>query len=524
MTFQEKIANLVESGFQVIYVATAERGRCEAELHKAAIDLEMDYITWDGISGFSSDGSCKDPIEALETMDDGKNTVWRDKDILFVMRNMHVFLETQEVRQAMQNLYFGRKISNDKHRRTIVILSCIMFINPEIAPCVTVVDYTLPDEAELTKVFDEATSSIKIDESRPGAVATYDADHKGRIIQAMRGLTTIEAENVLAYSLRVNRGFNKGLVDTIEDQKATALEESEILVYVPKDKIATMDEIGGYEELKDFIGVRKLAYSPKAKELKIDLPKGIVLVGIPGTAKSLAGKVIARELGQPLVIMNIGAVFGSLVGESERRIRSALNTVDALDGSVVLIDEAEKALGGADQSVGDSGVSRRVFGTILTWLTEKKSRTFVVMTMNRTRGIPPEFLRKGRVDEIFYTDIPDADERDQILKIHCKKRNVDVAQFKQADWGKLVTCTEKFVGAELEQIVCESRFTSFATRQSGQPSIDELLSSASKIIPIAEAEKADLDNIRDMCKGRARPVSRVKQKATTVTHRAVSLV
>jgi hypothetical protein len=398
MSFNDRIGNLIESGFQIIFVPTTERSRCEAELERVSIKHDMEFMTWDAVSGLSTDAALKDPLEMLTALDEDVDGRFKNKDILFVLRNLHVFLEDPSVRQSVQNLYYGRKLSSASHRRPIVILSNVMQINDEISNCVTLAEFTLPTEPQLTAVFTDVTGNIEVDESRPGAIATYDEDHKKRIVQAMRGLTAVEAENILAYGLRVNRGFSPGLIDTIEDQKATALQKSEVLTYVPKDKIASMDDIGGYEELKEFINVRSLAYTPKAREIGIDLPRGICLLGIPGTGKSFVGKVLARALNQPLVTLDVASAFGSLVGQSEQRIKAALRTIDALDGAVVLIDEAEKALAGANQSsTGDSGVTQRVFGQILTWLTEKKSATFVVMTMNRTRGIPPEFLRKGRL-------------------------------------------------------------------------------------------------------------------------------
>lgn len=515
MTFQDRIEHLIEAGFQVIYIPTSERSRCEDELQAVAKKLEIEFITWDAVNGFSTDQSCKDPLEALLSLDEEQDKKWEDvQDGIFVMRNLHIYLEDASIRQQFQNLYYGRKLSNKDHKRPIFIVANATQIQPEIQPCITMTEFTLPTEEQLGVVFDEVCSNIEVDPSRPGAIATCDDEMRARSVQAMRGLTTLEAENILCYSLRVNRGFAPPLVDTIEDQKALTIEKSEILTYIPKDRIATMDQIGGYDELKDFMAQRRLAYTKKARELKMDLPRGIVLLGVPGTGKSVVGKVIARELNLPLVVFDVSAVFGSLVGQSEQRIRTALATIDALDGSVVLVDEAEKALGGTAESTGDSGVSRRVFGVMLTWLTEKKSRTFVVMTMNRTRGIPPEFLRKGRFDEIFYTDLPDSTEREQIFRIHMKKRYVDPDAYTTEEWGQLISGTKDCVGAELEQMICDARFASFADRQVGQPTIEELIK-AIPVAPIAVAEQENITEIRKMCEGRARSVARQRVAQNT---------
>ncbi len=849
MLFQTKLEHLIAAGFQLIYVPTTERSRCEEELQKLANKLQLEFVTWDGIDGLSTDTNAKDPITALQAIEGSRSP----KDQLIVMRNLHVFLEDPIVRQIVHNLYYTNKLSNDKVKRPIVIIAPIQQIHEEISSCITVVEYTLPDQAKLTEVFNQVADSVEI-VSKEGTTAECTDEIKDKAIQALRGLTTIEAENILAYSLRVNRGYAPTLIDTIEDQKSQCIQKSEVLTYVPKDSIASMDDIGGYENLKDFIKIRNKAYTKQARDLNIDLPRGVVLLGVPGTAKcfqkgtevlmydgsvkvvekvkkgdiligpdskprkvlsttrghgelykvtpvkgnpyvvngdhvlslkksgkqavtnisvneylqrgdgwkgrmkgwrtgvdwasrevmippyilgiwlgdgtskemavttpdaevitelhtyaasvnlgitvqykagcgtyritggrnggkknpaveslraysllnnkhipkvylindrktrlallaglidsdgtldesntigvvtirkqlcddilflarslgfaayatyrqkictnngkagmyyhisisgelseiptriprkqaaqrkqiksvnvtgitvtsvgpgdyygfevdgdhlfllsdftvthnSMCAKITAREFGLPLIIMNIGAVYGSLVGESERRIRTALNTIDALDGSVVLVDEAEKALGGADQAAGDSGVSRRVFGTLLTWLTEKKSRTFVVMTMNRTRGIPPEFLRRGRFDQIFYTDIPDPIERDTILRIHCKKRGVDTKQLNTPEWGKLIDITNNFVGAELEQIVCDARFDAFANRSTGQPTVAELINAATQIKPLADAEKENIEDIRRLCEGYACPVS-IKRHTQVKKTRAVKV-
>lgn len=524
MSFRERVEHLIEAGFQVLYIPTVERSRCEEELSVIAKNTKMDFITWDAVNGFSTDPTCKDPIEVLLSMDDDNkdSAKWKGKEgIMFIMRNLNLFLSDTVLKQQFQNLYYGRKFSNEYYKRPIIILSPELQIQSDVAPCITLVEFSLPSEKELTQVFTDVTTQIEFNSATPGTVTTYNEDLKADAVQAMRGLTTIEAEDTLAFSLRVNRGFAASLIDTIEDQKAIALKKSEVLTYIPKDRIATMDEIGGYDILKDFINTRKLAYTRKAREVGLELPRGIVLLGIPGTGKSIVGKVVARELGLPLVLLNVSAVFGSLVGESERRIKGALDTIDALDGSVVLIDEAEKGLGGTDQSVGDSGVARRVFGSILTWLTEKRSRTFVVITANKTKGLPPEFLRRGRFDSVFYTDLPDPIERDEILRIHCKKRSIDTKQLDGPNWTVLIEKTDRFVGSELEQVVCDARFMSFAARGTGQPTVEELLEAVASTVPIAEAEKENIEEIRSMCEGRATPVSkRRKSVATTMSSKA----
>jgi len=223
------------------------------------------------------------------------------------------------------------------------------------------------------------------------------------------------------------------------------------------------------------------------------------------------GKSIARLLGLPLVILDFASVFVSLVGESERKLRDALRTVTALGGCVLLIDEADKAFGGAVDGNGDSGVTRRLFGQLLTWLTEKDDRTFVVLTMNRTRGIPPELLRKGRFDEVFYTDLPDEYERRAILSIHLGNRGIEPAIYNDKHWAELIRHTNEFVGSELEEVVKSARFLAFQGHGDGIPKFEELVAAITSTPPIARLDAENIKSIREFCKSRARPVARSKE-------------
>lgn len=206
--------------------------------------------------------------------------------------------------------------------------------------------------------------------------------------------------------------------------------------------------------------------------------------------------------------MDISSVFGSLVGESEQRMRDALRQIDAQRGAVVVVDEADKAFGGAVEGASDSGTSRRVFGLFLTWLAEQKDwPTFVIMTLNRTKGLPPELLRAGRFDAIFYTDLPGPEERREILEVHMRKRQLDPAGYSDQEWKQLLDMTEGLVGAELEQLLIEARFISWAARQSPRPTLEEIQEAMGAIRPIAKTEAEAVQEIRAWCSTRAVPVS-----------------
>lgn len=194
-------------------------------------------------------------------------------------------------------------------------------------------------------------------------------------------------------------------------------------------------------------------------------------------------------------------------------MRDALRQIEAQKGCVLVVDEADKAFGNAHDSQGDSGVTKRVFGSFLTWLSEKQSRTFVIMTLNRTKGLPPEFLRAGRFDDLFYTDVPNDASRKEIIEIHLRKRGVDPAalQMESEDWGEIIKKTQGFVGSELEEVVRASRYASFAARQSGLPTFEDLVGAISTIVPMSRRDQEGVQQIREFCKDQGKPVSRLQQ-------------
>jgi SpoVK/Ycf46/Vps4 family AAA+-type ATPase len=512
MEFSQHLTHLIRAGYQALCVPTSEEARCEAELGRVAEDLGMGLVTWDAVAGFSHNNSSQDPVEALNAVPSDQF----DKNTIIVLRDFHPYLEDPLCRRAFRSLCESNALVNSRHKRPLVLLSPVLEIHEEIAASVTIVDFALPGVDQLAETLAFIEKSVKDKTTCPESL-------RDRVLHALRGLTSSEAENTLSLCLVRHGAFVPEMIDTIEQQKAATLKKSDVLTYVPKHRIAGQEQIGGYEELLTFIGQRALGYTPEARRLELDLPKGIVLLGPPGTGKSMVGKGIARLLGLPLVILDFGAVFDSLIGESERRLRDALRTIGALDGCVLLIDEADKAFGGAVDAGGDSGVTRRLFGQLLTWLTEKDDRTFVVLTMNRTRGIPPELLRKGRFDEVFYTDLPDECERRAILSIHMQKRSIDPAGYSEKHWMELVRLTNEFVGSELEEVIKSARFLAFQARGDGCPAFEELTSAITCTVPIGRLDAENIKAIRDFCKTRARPVNRARDTSLRGRYRAMSV-
>lgn len=525
--FSQLLNEHLRAGYQCMFIPTAEEARVESEIGRAAKELGMSMFTWGIDEGFSGPEDVKkrnkefrNPSVALQTIAD-KDGPFKGNAI-FVFRDLDDFQHDPTMRRTLRTLCEGNKLVNKHRKRPIIITSSINKLHDKVKPSIAMLDFELPGEERLRSTLEFVRASI---ESSDPSKAHVSEELAEKIVMCLLGLTSNEAENALARCIVRHGGFTEEMLSTIKDEKAGIIKKSEVLTYIPETQQASRSEIGGFDRLLSWVERRSRAYSKKAQAEKIDYPKGVVLIGVPGTGKSYVAAAVARLLGLPGYIMDIGSVFGSLVGESEQRMRDAIRQIEAQKGCVLLLDEADKAFAGAADNQNDSGVSRRVFGQLLTWLASKQDRTFVIMTLNRTTGIPPEFLRAGRFDAVFWTDLPKEKERREILDIHFKKRGVDPEELGLSDpeWLRIIEATHEFVGAELEQLVKESRYISFERRESGVPHLDEILEAASSIIPLAKLEKEKVGEIREWCDGRAIEVTSPPERKGKSRTRSVDI-
>ncbi len=531
--FQTVVEQHIRAGYQALYVATSEEARAEEELAKLAKEIGFTFVTWDHAEGFSTlpeikgkdafrappmalklllDDSLKDASDAERN----KRIIKQDK-VLFVFRDFDDFTNDPLVRRTLRTLIEHNKLVNKRLKWPIVILSPKLNIHEKLKTVLTVVDFKLPDDERLGKSVDFTEASIEHHRKQTNKPSVKcSPEMREELIANLRGLTGTEAENVLARCVVAYKEFKPEMISMIKDEKANIIKKGEVLTYIPDQGVASAEEIGGFDQYLSWLKRRKLSYSKQARAHNIDYPKGVVLLGIPGTGKSMVAKASARLMGLPCYIMDVGAVFGHLVGESEQRMRDAIAQVEAQRGCVLLVDEADKAFGGAADAQGDSGVTKRVFGKFLSWLAEKQDQTLVIMTLNRTAGLPVELLRAGRFDAIFYTDLPNADERLQILHIHLRKRGVNPATMKlsKADWKAVVTKTNGYVGAELEEVIRESRYMCYEERGTGEPNLEELLAAAASVIPLTARDPEAMAKIREFCKDQGKPVTTPKSFGT----------
>lgn len=480
-----KLYNYFRAGFPGIAIQTTEEARALADVFAAAELAKKAVVVWSATHGAEQ---VRPESKKLEETEDLLAACRVNlTDTIYILRDVQTWPMDRDpvlCRAFRELLQSGPNNGN-----------CIVLIAPEYKPhstverLVTVLDYSLPQVEDLRNIAKGIVESAKKD------ISITD-----EVIRALGGLSTTEAENALALSI-----VETGKLDpaVIYREKVQAVKRSGLLDIVEADSRG-LSSIGGLDVLKEWIQKRKRAYSPEAQKYGLPFPKGIMLVGVPGTGKSLSAKAIGTALGVPTVRLDISALFNSLVGESESRTRDALKLAEALAPCVLWVDEIDKGLSGASGSgSGDSGVTRRVFGSIISWLQERSRPVFLVATANQVEGLPPELLRKGRFDEIFALDLPEASDREAILTIHITKKGRDPKQF---DLGLVAEVTKQFTGSEIETVIDEAMFNAFD--EGKEFGTQNLLEAANRMVPLAKTAKEQIDGIRAWAKTRARFASK----------------
>lgn len=509
--FREEFNVLSGAGIGVLLIHTREPHRTQDVLREVAFEKQRGFRSWDIVHGwrfFPDDpkaeivrdkiGDVYAALRRIEDLDnDGKNS-WDEG--FFLMHYPHWVLPKHPA--FIQCLkHYVRQFAETKQR--LVMLVPEGFSPPvELQNDVTLMDFPLPSPSEIKE---SLLSVIEAGLDEEDKREVYTTDQMTTLVGNASGMTKLEAENSFARAIISNRetwpetsfeDFNKILLEC----KTDVVKRSEVLELMDG---ASFNEVGGLDLFKDYVSKRCKAFSPEARSFGVDVPKGIMLIGPPGTGKSLGAKATAAALGVPLINFDISRVFGSLVGQSEERVRGALKQLEAMAPCVALIDEVDKGLGGAHQSGGDSGVSRRVLGTILTHMQESTSPIYWIFTANRHDSLDPALIRKGRLDEVFCVTVPNVLERLEIIKIHLRKRNHDPD--KVVHLKKAVTGSKGYVSAEIESAIAEAINESF---HSGEVLTGESIAAQLyNMKPISEAFKEDFDAMSQWAKNNARMTS-----------------
>lgn len=444
-------------------------------------------LSWDTADGFQllhgnlALPAARDPLSALEQIDKA------DGETLFVLKDFHDCWGNAQIKRKLRSLAQRLRFT----RKSILVTAPSGKLPEEIKDEAVLIEFPAPTAAELEEVLDRLTQT-------PGVKLNLTKMGREKLVQAALGLTASQAHRVLAKAIVSKGALDDRDIDLVTQEKKAIIRESQALEFYAVTE--TPDDVGGLGVLKNWLRLRERAFTQEARDYGLPSPKGIALIGIPGTGKSLTAKMIGGLWRLPLLRLDVGALFGSLVGESEERARRALKLAETVSPAVLWIDEIEKAFA---QGGHDGGTGTRVLGTILTWMQEKTAPCFVVATANHIASLPPELLRKGRFDEIFFLDLPTAEERREIFSVHLNKRRRFANDF---DIERLARDAQGYVGAEIEQSIIDAMYVGFnAGREFTTEDIAEALKHQ---VPLSVAQREVIDALRDWLKeGRAQSAS-----------------
>ena len=491
MSFNEEFELLLRACYPLIYVPTQEEERLEAEIaHCAKRVGDRNVYIWDFVDGYQDNPNNagearRNPLQALEFVD----KLPEKSGSVVVLRDFHRFLEDTSVARKLRNL--ARRLKSQPIN--VVLVSPHTTIPSELSEVLTVVEFPLPTAAE-----------IKAEVQRLVSATVQSVPEKllDELVRSAQGLSLERICRVLTRAIAAHGELQPEDVELVLEEKRQSIRQTQILDFYPAKE--NISDIGGLDNLKDWLLRRGGAFSERARAYGLPHPRGLLLVGVQGTGKSLTAKAIAHHWHLPLLRLDVGRLFAGLVGESESRTRQMIGLAEALAPCVLWIDEIDKAFSGVEGG-GDSGTTSRVFGTFINWLAEKQSSVFVVATANNIQALPPEMLRKGRFDEIFFVDLPTQEERRAIFTVHLSRLRPH--SLKNYHIERLAYETPDFSGAEIEQTLTEAMHIGFS--QNRDFTTEDILEAASQIVPLARTAQEEIQFLQNwVSSGKARLASK----------------
>ena len=519
---QQELDVLIRARYPILYLVSWEEPRVMRTLRQIARRQEKELLTWTVTDGWTtaegraparpSDGNRRsgaaagsssprrtrsstvevdqalEALELVEQWDHGTGSAARGA--LFVLKDFDPYVTYPAVERRLRDLAMRLPYAGYK---TIIVVSPVLKVPSHLEKDITVVDIDLPGYEDLKTILDRIVKSVS-----PDAVMLDDEGTEA-FVKAALGLTSAEAENVFAMALVMDGKLERMDVQVVLSEKKQVVRKSGTLEYYESD--AKFGDIGGLSALKDWLRKRRGSLTQRAREFGLPEPAGALLIGVQGCGKSLAAKAIGALWEMPLLRFDIGSVFGRYVGESEQNMRKAIAVAEAVAPCILWIDELEKGFSGMSGGE-DSGTSSRVLSYFLTWLQEKKKPVFVIATANDVQKLPPELLRKGRLDEIFFIDLPAYKERRDIFEIHLRRRGRDPQAF---DVDKLARAAKQFSGAEIEQAIVASLYDAFDENR--DINTEDVLRNIEVTVPISRTMAERIEALRDWADERARPAS-----------------
>ncbi len=491
MNFQEEFELLLRSRYSIIYIQTREEERVENAIAESAKKQGNRAVyLWDFVEGYQNNPNDigfgkRNPLQGLELVE----KLPESAPAILILRDFQRFLEDISISRKLRNL--AKKLKSQP--KNIVILAPQISVPEDLTEVITIIEFPLPNSQEISQEVERLLVAMG---------QNLEKRLLDEVVRAAQGLSIERIRRVLAKAIATHGELQLDDVDLILEEKRQTIRQTQILDFYPAHE--NISDIGGLDNLKDWLLRRGGAFSERARQYGLPHPRGLLLVGIQGTGKSLTAKAIAHHWHLPLLRLDVGRLFGGLVGESESRTRQMISIAEALAPCVLWIDEIDKGFAGF-KSQGDAGTTSRVFGTFITWLAEKISPVFVVATANNIQALPPEILRKGRFDEIFFVGLPSQEERKAIFEVHLSRLRPH--NIKSYDIDRLAYETPDFSGAEIEQSLIEAMHIGFS--QNREFTTEDILESASQIIPLARTAEEQIKLLQDWAAaGKARLASR----------------
>tara|TARA_B100001741_G_scaffold312164_1_gene314885 strand:- start:689 stop:2170 length:1482 start_codon:yes stop_codon:yes gene_type:complete len=479
MNFLNDFILLLKARYPIIYISTYEEERIEYIIRLCTKKyVSRTYYSWDFINGYQGNPNdagfaAKNPLEALELVE----KLTPETASVFILKDYDNFLKDLSIIRKLKNLNKDLKTQP----KNLIIISSEVNIPDSLKELITVIEFPLPTYLEIQEELKRLINSLQ-QEILP--------DQIDELTLACQGLSLERIRRVLSKIIAQYGEINESSPVLILEEKKQIIQQTQLLEFCIADK--NLSDLGGLDNFKAWLKRRDEAFSQSAIEYGLPYPKGLLLVGVQGTGKSIAAKIIANEWKLPLLRLDFGRLFASLVGQSESRVRKMIQIAEALAPCVLWVDEIDKAFAGTQNS-GDSGTTSRVLGTFITWLSEKTTPVFVVATANNIEWIPPEVIRKGRFDEVFFLTLPARQERQAIFEVHLQKsRPGKLENFQLPLFSDL---SKDFSGAEIEQVIIEAMRLGFSQKR--EFTNEDVIVSIQNCVPLAKTKNKEIKALQE---------------------------
>ena len=470
MKFTDELTLLLKARYPIVYINTIEEDRVEYIIRKyIKTSLNRSIYSWDFIDGYTNnpnnEGFAKrNPVQALELIE----RLTSQTPALFLLKDFNKFLTDISISRKLKNITRILKLQP----KTIIIIGSDLNVPKELYDLITVLQFQLPINNEINYELKRLVESLDIEINQQILES---------LTRAAQGLSLERIRRVLSKIIATYKTIDEKSIQLLLNEKKQLIHQTEILEYWSVSE--TISKIGGIDNLKEWLTKRKISFSIQASNYGLPTPRGLLLVGIQGTGKSLTAKAIANEWQLPLLKLDVGKLFGGIIGESESRLRQMIEVAETISPCILWIDEIDKAFSN-NNSTGDSGTSNRVLATFISWLSEKTKPVFVVATANNVEMLPLEIIRKGRFDEIFFLDLPQKQEREQIFKIHIQEFRPN--RWESFDYSKLAQLSDSFSGAEIRQSIIEAMYHAFYEKR--EFTTEDICLALTQLIPLSQLE------------------------------------